>query len=56
MPADRLEASALIDAVEALASYDPPEPVLESRRARHKAFEGKTIADLLGEDRVEARA
>ncbi len=53
MPADRLEAMALIEAVEALASYDPPEPVLESRRARHKAFEGRTVADLLPDEMDE---
>ncbi len=47
MPADRLEAVALIEAVEGLASYDPPELVLESRQVRKKALEGKTLADLM---------
>jgi membrane protein len=47
MPADRLEASALIDAVEGLASYDPPQSVVEAREARRQALEGKTLADVM---------
>ena len=47
MPADRLEAVSLIDAVQGLASYDPPEPVVEAREARRQALEGKTLADLM---------